>query len=109
MEQKERRETLRFSFDAAAEFAEPDSSPVAARISEISLKGCYVQTAYPLPSGKPVVVKIFREGNFFEAQATVIYSKPEAGMGIVFRDAKPHFAGVLKKWLLAAMLGKHSG
>jgi hypothetical protein len=110
MEQQDRRHSLRFPFDATAEFTEENSnSPVKARVTEISLKGCYLQTDCPLPSGAPMVVKIFTEGNFFEAHATVIYSKPEAGMGIVFRDAKPHFASVLKKWLLAAMLGKHSG
>jgi len=39
--------------------------------------------------------------------ATVAYTHPNKGMGVAFRDLKPYFVGVLKKWLLAAMLGKH--
>jgi hypothetical protein len=34
---------------------------------------------------------------------TVIYAHPLLGMGIAFREVKPTFAEVLKKWLLLAM------
>jgi hypothetical protein len=48
-------------------------------------------------------VKIFQEGEYFEAKGTVIYVKPAAGMGLAFRDLKPHCRVVLQKWILAAL------
>ena len=42
-------------------------------------------------------------GEYFEANATVAYATPALGMGLVFRDVKPHFRSVLRKWLLMAM------
>ena len=74
------------------------------RISELSLNGCYLRTESPFPQGGAIALKVFSEGVFFEARATVAYCHPKQGMGVVFRDPKPHFVGVLKKWLLAAML-----
>ena len=50
-----------------------------------------------------VLVKIFMPGDYFEANATVAYATPALGMGLVFRDVKPHFRTVLRKWLLMAM------
>ena len=107
--QDDRRRTLRFPFDAYAEVSQEssDAPRVPARVSEISLNGCYLQTADPFPHGTPLLVKIFVEGSFFEARATVAYSQPQAGMGVAFHDLKPYFVGVLKKWLLAAMVAKH--
>ena len=50
-----------------------------------------------------MLVKIFMPGEYFEANATVAYANPALGMGLVFRDVKPHFRTVLRKWLLMAM------
>jgi hypothetical protein len=50
-----------------------------------------------------VLVKIFMPGEYFEANATVAYANPALGLGLVFRDVKPHFRTVLRKWLLMAM------
>ncbi len=46
------------------------------------------------------------ETEFFEAQASVIYSQADQGMGLMFRETKPYYLMVLRKWLLAAMMGK---
>jgi hypothetical protein len=38
------------------------------------------------------MVKIFAaDGEYFEAEATVIYSNPSLGMGLVFRQVRPDF------------------
>ncbi len=47
-----------------------------------------------------------RYPEFFEAQASVIYSQADQGMGLMFRETKPYYLMVLRKWLLAAMMGK---
>lgn len=39
-----------------------------------------------------VLVKIFMPGEYFEANATVAYANPALGLGLVFRDVKPHFS-----------------
>jgi hypothetical protein len=105
--QQERRRTLRFPFEAPAEVSEETSkSRMPARVTEISLNGCFLQVGSPFPQGTSIFVRIFVEGSFFEAHATVVYSQPNIGMGIAFRDLKPAFSAVLKKWLLTAMLAK---
>lgn len=103
----ERRLSLRFRFDAPAEVSwENSASKITARVTEIGPSGCYLQMASPADTGSSVFIKIFAEGSFFEAHATVVYSQPNMGMGVAFRDLKPYFVGELKKWLLAAMHAK---
>jgi len=52
-------------------------------------------------------VKFFADAKFFETKATVAYSQPNLGMGVSFRDMKPYFVDVLRKWLLEAMISKN--
>lgn len=98
------RQGLRFPFVAAAKIA-LESSPsasITASVKELSLLGCYVDTPAPFGPQTPVLVKIFRSDEYFEAKATVIYAKPTLGIGLAFRDVKPDFRVVMQKWLLAA-------
>ena len=86
MEQPQRR-TPRFPFSAPAEVIRPDNQLVdRTRVHELSLYGCYLDTQTPLPRGTQVTVKIVSDGDFFEANATVIYSQPTLGMGVAFRE-----------------------
>jgi PilZ domain len=105
---EERRRTLRFPFEATAEVSQVNSEArLPARVTEISLNGCFLQMSDPFADGTMLLVKIFVEGSFFEASAKVVYSQPKAGVGIAFHDPKPYFVSVLKKWLLTAMLEKN--
>jgi hypothetical protein len=67
------------------------------------LYGCYMDAASTLAPRTKVLVKIFMPGEYFEANATVAYANPALGLGLVFRDVKPAFRSVLRKWLLMAM------
>jgi hypothetical protein len=99
------RRGFRFSFSAAAEIA-PESAPnatVAVRATELSLRGCYVESSSPFAVGAAVLVKIFHADQYFEAKGTVLYIKPASGMGLVFRDIKPYCQGVLQKWILSTL------
>jgi hypothetical protein len=99
------RRGFRFSFSASAEIA-PEGSPSATvnvRATEISLHGCYLETPAPFAELSPVFVKIFYADEYFEAKGTVIYVKPAVGMGVEFRELKPHCRVVLQKWILAAL------
>jgi PilZ domain len=96
---------LKVPFTAPAEIA-PESSPaasVSANVAELSLYGCYMATPSPYAVQTLLRVKIFCAGEYFEAKATVIYSQPAKGMGLAFREIKPHFLAILKKWTLEAM------
>lgn len=99
------RRGFRFSCDAAAEIA-PEGSPsasVSVRAKEISLHGCYLETPAPFAELSQVFVKVFYADEYFESKGTVIYVKPAEGMGLEFRELKPHCRVVLQKWILAAL------
>jgi hypothetical protein len=70
-----------------------------ARVSELSLSGCYVDMLNVLPEGTAVVIRISRMTSIFEAKATVIYSHPNLGMGILFSKLEPNSREVLEKWV----------
>jgi hypothetical protein len=98
------RRGLRFAFSAGAEIA-PESSPAAsvpARVTELSLQGCFLETSASFEMQRPVLLKIYDSGEYFETKASVLYVKP-LGIGLVFRDIKPHFREVLQKWVLTAL------
>ncbi len=103
--EQERRRTPRYPFAASAEVVDTSSGAKSTwKVSELSVNGCYVETPDILEKGAGVLVKIYREPQYFEAPATVMYVNPGQGMGMMFHDVKPFFASVLQKWLLAAMV-----
>lgn len=107
--EQDRRRSPRYPFAASAEVVEASSgAKTTMKISELSLNGCYVDTPNPIEKGAAIVIKIFKESQFFEAPARVIYSQANHGMGLMFHDVKPYFAQVLQKWILAAMVAKKS-
>lgn len=100
------RRSFRFLFNATAEIA-PEASPstaILACATELSQRGCCIQTAAPFAVETPVLVKIFHKGKYFEAKGTVIYVKGASGMGVVFRDIKPYCQRTLQEWTFSALL-----
>ena len=94
---------LRFAFSADAELVLGGSAHRnPARVTELSLRGCYVESSIPLREQQHVQLKIFHLGQYFEAPAEVIYLKAN-GAGFVFGDVKLHFRDVLQEWVLAAL------
>src|SRR5437879_3654672 len=105
--EQDRRRSPRYPFVGSIEMREGASADKrTARVKELSLNGCYVDTESPYPMGASLAIKLFTETEFFEAQASVIYSQPTQGMGLMFRETKPYYLMVLRKWLLSAMMGK---
>jgi hypothetical protein len=105
--EQERRRTPRYPFAGAIEMRQGTSEDKqTARVSELSLNGCFVHMETPYAMGTSLSIKLFTEAEFFEAQASVIYIQPNQGMGLMFRETKPYYLMVLRKWLLAAMMGK---
>lgn len=103
----DRRRTPRYPFDASIEMREgasPDKR--TARVTGLSLNGCYVSTESPYPEGSSLMVKVFTATEFYEGQATVIYTQEKLGMGLMFTETRPYYLMVLRKWLLSAMMAK---
>ena len=99
---EEKRLTPRFPFAASAEVITANLVE-STLLTELSLYGCYLEARTPMRGGTRVTVKIVAGGEFFEATATVLYSRPTLGMGLGFRDVKPAFQVVLCKWLQQAL------
>jgi hypothetical protein len=97
------RRVPRYSFVAPAAVLPEKGAPVGGNIKELSLYGCYMDATSTLAPRTKVLVKIFVPGEYFEANATVAYANAALGLGLVFREVKPAFRSVLRKWLLMAM------
>jgi hypothetical protein len=98
------RRVPRYPFSAPAAVIPEVGIPIGGNVTELSLYGCYLDSGAPLAPHTRVLVKIFAaDGAYFEADATVIYSNPSLGMGLVFRQVKSDLLAVLRKWLLKAM------
>jgi PilZ domain len=94
-------------FIASAEvLSESAGTRLAARISDLSATGCYVDTINPLMDGTPVHLKILIETRVFEAPATVVYSHAHLGMGLMFGEVLGDSQKVLQNWLPLANHGQ---
>jgi hypothetical protein len=97
MEHSQRR-TQRFPFSGYAEVIGAQAAAVT-KVTELSLYGCYLAAVSSLPRGTIVTVRISARGQCFEAIASVLYSQPTFGMGVVFREVKPRSQTILQEWL----------
>jgi len=103
----ERRRTPRYPFIATAEVVDQSSqASVSTRVTELSLHGCYLDMPNPLPTDTQVKIKIYSEGKFFESSGVIVYSQPNLGVGVTFREVRPQFLSILKQWLLVAASAK---
>lgn len=101
--QKSTRTTPRFVFTAPAEISCDGGAGKTATVKELSQNGCFLEFSETYPLGTRVLLKIFAHNEVFEAEAKVIYAKPELGMAVAFLDVKPASLLVLQKWSLATM------
>src|SRR6266480_301632 len=82
----ERREAPLHPFIASAEETDLASGArLSARVSDLSLKGCYLDTLNPFPKGTRIRLVIFYGGETFTALATVIYPPAQHGSGHRYR------------------------
>ena len=97
------REVPRYSILAVAELVETASTMcIVGRMTEISRKGCYVNTPSTLPVNTFLKVVISRDENTFMTNGKVIYVHEGIGMGIVFVDSTEDQLEVLNSWLAEA-------
>jgi len=98
---RERRRDPRYPLMAEARVTDIGSgTEFKARISDLSITGCYVDFPNPFPNGTNVIVKISRDNGVFETNGKVVFILPRMGMGIRFTDTTPTQQAVLTRWIV---------
>jgi hypothetical protein len=76
---------------------------LAARTSDLSRTGCYIDTLNPMQSKTVVKVCLKHEGEELELPGRVVYVSPGLGMGVRFdEDLRPQQLAILERWLVSA-------
>jgi hypothetical protein len=98
--ERNKRCALRCQLVAPVEVTERGSeTKISARISEIGLGGCYVDTHSPFPNGTLVNIRIIRDGGAFECEAKVVYVHDRFGMGVAFTNIALDQRRLLQNWI----------
>ena len=96
----ERRAVPRYPFVAPVELFEPICRVrLSGRTSQLSLGGCYVDVADPMPVKAVCQLRIEWDRGKFESWARVVYTHPGAGMGIAFFNTSAEQKATLADWL----------
>jgi hypothetical protein len=102
----DRRRSQRFPFSAVAEAVETETQTrIPARVSDISMHGCYLDVINVFAPGQAVQLIIKHSNLTFETSAIVVYSLSGMGMGLAFRRLQPAMEPILKRWV-AEMKGE---
>jgi hypothetical protein len=59
------------------------------RLGDISGGGCYIETVLPLPIGTTMQLRLTIAGNILDLSAKVVWTIPQAGMGVFFVFVSP--------------------
>jgi hypothetical protein len=96
----ERRHAPRYQFIAEVEVTEISSDTrLAAKTSDVSIGGCFLDMLNPTPQGTDVRVRISHEGITFTALGRVVFILPNIGMGVTFRSVEQDQQAILQRWL----------
>jgi hypothetical protein len=106
-----RRANPRYAFFAEAEATLRDGTAVPAQVSELSSRGCYIDTLEPIPIGTEVRLRISNGSSSCEVPGKVIYMHSGYGMGIfgmgvVFGNVPTDQLKPLNDWLRDLALRK---
>lgn len=97
---EKKRAVRRCQLVASVEVTERDAqTKLSARISEIGLGGCYVDTLSPFPYGTLVRIRIVRDSGAFECEAKIVYVQDGFGMGIAFTNVALDQSRLLQNWI----------
>src|ERR1700682_4094596 len=97
---RDRRYAIRYPFAADAVLINLESGAQATGVtSDISLGGCFICTAKPLPLKARARVTLSRKGQSVEGLAVVRIVKPRIGMGVEFIDIESAGHDLLARWI----------
>lgn len=77
-----KRANPRFTFFAEAEFTLRDGASVLGQLSELSARGCCVDTLQPIPIGTELLLSLSDGATTCELPGKVIYVNSGGGLGI---------------------------
>ena len=98
----ERRSEPRTTLIAQAEVADIASGvKLSARVSDLSLSGCYLDALTPLPEGSQVHIRISFNDERLALPAIIRFSHPGLGMGVRFEAPTGEQMQILHNWLIA--------
>jgi hypothetical protein len=96
----ERRSVPRYPFSGRAVVLEPLTQvQLPAQVSEISVKGCYLESLDGLPKNTVVQILIHRDDSTFESWGRVVYVHSGVGTGIAFFDTVPGQQKTIERWV----------
>lgn len=96
----ERRRAPRCPLIASAGVIDPESDThLRARLSDLSLVGCYLEIAKPLPACTEVRLNIAHRDATFTADGVIARCVPGMGIGIRFTDVPLDQHKILEQWL----------
>jgi hypothetical protein len=99
----EDRRGLRFPFDADAEILlENPPRKVRARVTELSFRGCFVQTSSALEERQRMRLEIRHADGCLETFGEVMYLRQD-GVAVLFDELEPQALNVLQDWILNAL------
>jgi hypothetical protein len=94
------RRSSRHSFGAKAEVRNLGSpNELVSLTRDLSVGGCFVKTAAPLPEGSRVRVRIEHDGAEFTAIGRVTANVTAEGMGVEFIEMEPKDRAILETWI----------
>lgn len=95
----ERREARRYAFICSAELIDLDGSTrISARTTDISERGCYIDTLNPFPVGTRVRLQLTKNDQRVEFRAKVTSCHMGSGMGLIFERLTPAQKKAVVSW-----------
>src|SRR5690242_18430922 len=105
----ERREARRYPFVCHAELIDvAGSTRISARTTDMSLRGCYIDTLNPFPVGTRVRLQLMKSGQRVEFRAEVTSCHMGSGMGLIFERLTPAQTDTVVSWLEDSSSGESS-
>jgi PilZ domain len=96
----ERRTAPRYMMSASAAVSDATSGArLAARVGDLSITGCYLDSINSFPEGTRLRLHICRDDKEFHGEGTVRYAKSGMGMGLAFLHLDHEQEGVLQGWI----------
>lgn len=94
----ERRDSDRKKLIIDVRFDGGDGTGIA-NTRDIGSGGLYMTTVADLPTGTPIMMSISLSGRMLNLNGTVVYSDPDHGVGVRFKDLAADEEGYLKSEL----------
>jgi len=79
--------------------AEKDDPPIRCQLTDLSLRGCYLDMASPFPVSTRVTLSMRVAGVELRCEGVVRVMHPDKGMGVEFSETTPEHQALLEKFL----------